>query len=107
MTTAELPLIPNPDTLWDVDTVARYLNASKSWVYKAAERGELPCSRLGAMLGSAQNGGRAGLRRGAGEPPYQGGASWRGRGRTGRGEKPLGGGGESRSRHAGNSERRS
>ena len=39
MNTADLPLIQNPDTLWDVDAVTHYLSASKSWVYKAAERG--------------------------------------------------------------------
>src|SRR6266478_9528880 len=59
MTTAELPAIVNPDTLWDVDAVARYLSASKSWVYKAAERGELPCICIGAMLRFAPNSVRA------------------------------------------------
>jgi excisionase family DNA binding protein len=38
------------DVLWDVKDVARYLKASNSWVYKAAERGELPTIRIGAML---------------------------------------------------------
>ena len=66
MTTAELPLIPNPDTLWGVDAVAKYLSASKSWVYKAAERGELPCIRIGAMLRFAPNSVRAWLKRRAG-----------------------------------------
>jgi len=37
-------------TLWDVRDVARYLKASVSWVYKAAERGELPCIRVGGLL---------------------------------------------------------
>ena len=37
-------------TLWDVRDVARYLKASVSWVYKAAERGELPCMRVGGLL---------------------------------------------------------
>ena len=37
-------------TLWDVHDVAQYLKASVSWVYKAAERGELPCVRIGALL---------------------------------------------------------
>jgi len=36
--------------LWTVNDVARLLKASLSWVYKAAERGELPCIRIGAML---------------------------------------------------------
>ncbi len=30
--------------------VAEYLGCSASWVYKAAQRGELPCIRIGAML---------------------------------------------------------
>lgn len=38
------------DSLWDVKDIARVLKASTSWVYKAAERGELPCIRIGAML---------------------------------------------------------
>lgn len=37
-------------TLWDVRDVAQYLKASVSWVYKAAERGELPCIRIGGLL---------------------------------------------------------
>ncbi len=37
-------------TLWDVRDVAQYLKASISWVYKAAERGELPCMRIGGLL---------------------------------------------------------
>ena len=37
-------------TLWDVRDVARFLKASVSWVYKAAERGELPCVRIGGLL---------------------------------------------------------
>jgi len=48
-----LPAGPEPlidDTLWDTKDVARFLKASVSWVYKAAERGDLPCLRLGAML---------------------------------------------------------
>ncbi len=38
------------ERLWTVDDVARYLTASRSWVYKAAERGDLPCLRIGSML---------------------------------------------------------
>ena len=30
--------------------VARLLNMSTSWVFKAAERGTLPCVRIGAAL---------------------------------------------------------
>jgi len=37
-------------TLWNVRVVAQYLKASVSWVYKAAERGELPCVRIGGLL---------------------------------------------------------
>jgi len=37
-------------TLWDVRDVAQYLKASVSWVYKAAERRELPCVRVGGLL---------------------------------------------------------
>jgi len=37
-------------TLWDVRDVAGYLKASVSWVYKAAERGDLPCIRIGGLL---------------------------------------------------------
>jgi excisionase family DNA binding protein len=36
--------------LWDVRDVAQYLKASVSWVYKAVERGELPCVRIGGLL---------------------------------------------------------
>lgn len=37
-------------TLWDVRDVAKYLKASVSWVYKASERRELPCIRVGGLL---------------------------------------------------------
>ena len=30
--------------------VAEFLGCSESWVYKAAERGRLPCVRIGTML---------------------------------------------------------
>jgi len=39
-----------PENLWTVRDVAAYLKASISYVYKAAERGELPCLRIGSML---------------------------------------------------------
>ncbi len=42
-------LLPD-EMLWTAREVAKHLRASISWVYKAAERGELPCIRLGAML---------------------------------------------------------
>jgi excisionase family DNA binding protein len=38
------------EPLWTVREVAAFLRASTSWVYKAAERGDLPCIRLGALL---------------------------------------------------------
>jgi excisionase family DNA binding protein len=41
---------PANEDLWTVKEVAAYLKASTSYVYKAAERGELPCRRLGALL---------------------------------------------------------
>jgi excisionase family DNA binding protein len=44
------PALPPDEMLWTAREVATYLRASISWVYKAAERGELPCIRLGAML---------------------------------------------------------
>lgn len=36
--------------LWDVKDVARFLGASTSWVYKAAERNTIPAVRIGTML---------------------------------------------------------
>ena len=44
------PALPPDEMLWTAREVATYLRASISWVYKAAERGELPSIRLGAML---------------------------------------------------------
>ena len=42
---------PSPDDqLWTVPDVAKFLRASTSWVYKAAERDQLPSIRIGAML---------------------------------------------------------
>ena len=38
------------EVLWDVRDVARYLRASRSWVYKAAEKGAIPSIRVGVML---------------------------------------------------------
>jgi len=38
------------ELLWTVPDVARLLRASTSWVYKAAERDQLPYIRIGAML---------------------------------------------------------
>ena len=44
------PALPPDEMLWTAREVAKHLRASISWVYKAAERGVLPCIRLGAML---------------------------------------------------------
>lgn len=38
------------ERLWRVKDVAVYLSCSESYVYKAAERGELPHLTIGAML---------------------------------------------------------
>ena len=44
------PYAAAPDPLWTAADVARFLNASQSYVYKAAEAGRLPCIRIGSML---------------------------------------------------------
>jgi excisionase family DNA binding protein len=36
--------------LWTVKEVAKFLQASSSWVYKAAERNELPCIHIGTLV---------------------------------------------------------
>lgn len=41
---------PLPERLWTVNDVAHFLQLSKSWVYKEAEAGRLPCIRIGASL---------------------------------------------------------
>ncbi len=38
------------DTLWTAVDVARYLRASRSWVYQRAEAGDLPSLQLGGLL---------------------------------------------------------
>ena len=43
------PALPD-NSLMDARAAASYLGLSLSWVYKAAERGELPCVRIGAAL---------------------------------------------------------
>lgn len=35
-----------PEHLWTAEDVAAYLRVSRSWVYQATERGELPCLRF-------------------------------------------------------------
>jgi excisionase family DNA binding protein len=36
--------------LWDANDVARYIKASRSWVYHQVEAGKLPHLRIGALL---------------------------------------------------------
>lgn len=36
--------------IWTVDEVSKYLQMSKSWVYKQVELGLLPCMRFGAAV---------------------------------------------------------
>jgi excisionase family DNA binding protein len=38
------------EALWTADEVAAFMKCSVSYVYKSAERGELPCVRGGRML---------------------------------------------------------
>jgi excisionase family DNA binding protein len=38
------------DRLWDVKDVARFIGMSPSYVYKAAESGEIPCVRFGSKV---------------------------------------------------------
>jgi excisionase family DNA binding protein len=38
------------EALWIADEVAAFIKCSVSYVYKSAERGELPCVRVGRML---------------------------------------------------------
>ena len=38
------------EPLWDVRDVARFLRASRSWTYKAAERNIIPSVRIGSLL---------------------------------------------------------
>jgi excisionase family DNA binding protein len=47
--TERRPFVPF-ESRWDVSDVAAYLKCSRSWVYKAAERGLIPCERYGALL---------------------------------------------------------
>ena len=41
---------PLDESLWKAEDVAAYLQCSKSFVYKYAESGRLPCLRIGSML---------------------------------------------------------
>lgn len=41
---------PADQGLWDANDVAAYLKTSRSWVYKQAEAGLLPCLRIVGLL---------------------------------------------------------
>lgn len=36
--------------LWDANDVAKFLKASRSWVYQRAQAGQLPCVKIGGLL---------------------------------------------------------
>ncbi len=38
------------EDLWDVARAAQFLGMSTHWVYRAAERGDLPYRKIGARL---------------------------------------------------------
>ncbi len=40
----------NSEALWDVNDVAAYLKASRSWVYQRATAGLLPYVKIGGLL---------------------------------------------------------
>ena len=42
--------ISDDSRLWDANDVARFVGASRSWVYHQAEAGHLPCIRLLGFL---------------------------------------------------------
>lgn len=44
------PAASDDDDLWDVERAAQYLGMSRHYVYRAAERGELPYRRIGSRL---------------------------------------------------------
>ncbi len=47
----ERPLGGNNDlTLWTVADVAEFLRVSRSWVYRQAAAGVLPCIQVGGLL---------------------------------------------------------
>ena len=47
---AEPKPLPPENRLWTPHDVAHFLAVSRSWVYRAAERGELPCLHVGALV---------------------------------------------------------
>lgn len=42
--------LPPEEALWDANDVARYLKASRAWVYMKSEQGALPCLRIGGLV---------------------------------------------------------
>jgi len=38
------------EALWDANDVARFLKASRSWVYQRAQSGQLPYVKIGGLL---------------------------------------------------------
>jgi predicted DNA-binding transcriptional regulator AlpA len=44
------PTVSDDSRLWDANDVARFIGASRSWVYHQAEAGRLPCIRLLGFL---------------------------------------------------------
>ncbi len=40
---------PEPEPLWTVEETARYLNMSRSWVYRHTESGEIPHAKFGRI----------------------------------------------------------
>ncbi|HEY3451681.1 MAG TPA: helix-turn-helix domain-containing protein [Myxococcales bacterium] len=46
----EAKQLPAEENLWTVARVAKFLDLSTCWVYRAAERDELPVLRIGAAL---------------------------------------------------------
>ena len=39
-----------PESLWDAEAAARYLNVSRSLIYKLEQAGELPCMKIGSCI---------------------------------------------------------
>lgn len=42
--------VQQEEALWDANDVARFLKASRSWVYQQAQAGQLPCVKIGGLL---------------------------------------------------------
>lgn len=54
MSTAKSPslsVVDQPDeSLWDAKDVAKYLKASRNWVYQQAEAGTIPSFKIGGLV---------------------------------------------------------